>query len=538
MLINGVLTVLFASSCQKSNEITTTTRASSEIVFFANEKSPFLAGVTKATAVTTLSSFYTSAVTGTSGAETAVWTNTVFQGNNTVGYKYTSGGKWWPIEDAGYRFYASNAELAYSAGGATVAATNTKDVVCAYASSPTQQGDNTLEFEHIFARLRNVTVTAASGYTIGTVSIKITPKTGGTYNLRTGAGKTDGTGWSNLTAGSATVISNTTGTRVNDIYLVPGTYTLTASWTIQNDFFYESITDMTVDVDLVAGKTNNISTVLSANIGQVEVSLSPFETEGRALECRIPPPTFAGLQIAPSPLHWNGTTFEIPDDDWNHDSYGAGYGTGENDNDDSYYFTYKELGKFFDSRGENFGETGYPIRTFDNNNQKISYHGYNDWRVPTVDEWANIFGYNPWTKRQGSTVNGSSNGRFKLIQLTGVSHAGTTTPNGVLLFPDGQTITGVDLGTLNVYSSSVSGITAAQLQNYLDQGCAFLPASGAFTEFEIFQYGGVNGYYWSGSVESTYMRYVYFSSSGLNYNTSLSQYSIEYYPARLVRTAE
>lgn len=536
MLINGVLTVLFASSCQKSNEITTTTRASSEIVFFANEKSPFLAGVTKATAVTTLSSFYTSAVTGTPGAETAVWTNIVFQGNNTTGYKYTSGGKWWPIEDAGYRFYASNAALTYSTSGATVAATNTKDVVCAYASSPTQQGDNTLSFEHIFARLGNVTVTAASGYTLGTVSINITPKTGGTYNLRTGAGKTDGTGWSNLTAGSATVISNTTGTRVNDIYLVPGTYTLTASWTIQNDFFYESITDMTIDVDLVAGKTNNISTVLSANIGQIEVSLSPFETEDRALECRIPPPTFAGLQIAPSPLHWNGTTFEIPDDDWNHDSYGAGYGTGENDNDDSYYFTYQELGKFFDSKGDSFPSS---VRTFDNNNQKISYHGYDDWRVPTSGEWANIFNLNG-TYRQGSTVNGTNAGMFKKIQLVGVSHAGTTTPNGVLLFPDGQTITvaGVDLGTLNSTSSTVSGITAAQLQSFLDQGCAFLPASGAFTAFEIFENGGINGEYWSGSVAKSYMRFCHFYSSSIDTDMSADSYSPEYRSVRLVRTAE
>ena len=326
------------------------------------------------------------------------------------------------------------------------------------------------------------------------------------------------------------------------VYLVPGTYTLTASWSVQNDFFYESISNMTVDVELVAGKTNNISTVLSANIGQIEVSLSPFETEGRALECRFLPPTFAGLQIAPSPLHWTGTTFEILDDDWNHDSYGAGYGTGENDNDDSYYFTYNELGKFFDSRGENFGETGYPVRPFDNNNNKVSYHGYDDWRAPTVDEWRVIFGgdYKGSLPRPGSTVNGTTSCLWAVIQLEGVLHAGTTTPLGILLFPDNADISGVPLSGFNnktTYSVN-SGITNTQLQNYLDQGCAFLPASGWRDNYTDFSNGGEDGYYWSGTASAGPCYYLLFLSSGINPDATRQYYAGQMNPVRLVRTAE
>lgn len=152
---------------------------------------------TKATEVTgsTLNSggFNVSATTGSAGSESSAWNNVAFSkvGDYFVG---TGSGKWWPTSDPGYHFYASNTDLTFAAGGTTVAAINEADVVCAYLASPTYNSTNTLTFEHIFARITDVTLTAVEGYTITGVSVYVTPKTGGTYNLRTGAGRSDGTG--------------------------------------------------------------------------------------------------------------------------------------------------------------------------------------------------------------------------------------------------------------------------------------------------------------------------------------------------------
>ena len=234
---------------------------------------------TKATAVTSLSSFYASATTGTAGSEATVWNSITFtKDGETTDYK---GDKWWPNSNPSYHFYASNSAITFAAAGSTVAATNTTDVICAYEASPTYKSKNTLTFEHIFARIGDVEVSAASGYTISGVSISITPKTGGTFNMRTGAGKTDGTGWSGLATGSATGIANTTpGTKSNDLYLVPGTYTLTATWTATRGLYTETIENKTVDVALTGGKVNKITTTLGGNANEIVlgVTIQPWGT--------------------------------------------------------------------------------------------------------------------------------------------------------------------------------------------------------------------------------------------------------------------
>ena len=232
---------------------------------------------TKASAVTSLDSFFASATTGAAGSESAVWTSAAFTKDGaTTDYK---GDKWWPNSNPSYHFYASNAAITFAAGGSTVNATSATDVVCAYMASPTYKSKNTLTFEHVFARLGDVEVSAADGYTISGVNITVTPKTGGTFNMRTGAGKTDGTGWSSLTTGTATAIANATpGTKSNDIYLVPGTYTLTASWTATRGGYTENIAGMTADVVLTGGKVNKITTTLGGNAEEVVfgVSINPW----------------------------------------------------------------------------------------------------------------------------------------------------------------------------------------------------------------------------------------------------------------------
>ena len=260
--------VLVLAGCFKFEEpVLIENLSGDEIVFGADAQ---IEAQTKAssgtTETTSLTSFYVSAVTGSAGSESSAWTSTQFSqvaGSSPATYK---GSKMWPASNPSYKFYVSNRPLTFAAAGTTVSATNTTDVVCAYLTNGTYKTKNTLTFEHIFARFGRVDVVAESGYTISNISIRITPKTGGTYNLRTGAGKTDGTGWSSVTTGSATVVANATGANANDIYLVPGTYEVKATWTATQGGTSITYTDKVVNVPIVGGKTNVVSIVLGGEI--------------------------------------------------------------------------------------------------------------------------------------------------------------------------------------------------------------------------------------------------------------------------------
>lgn len=224
---------------------------------------------TKAAEVTSLNEFHVGCVTGTLGvSEEEIW-NTTFTSGGGGTPIYVSD-KYWPISDPGYKFFASNVPLSPSATGYTVWATTATDVVCAVLANPAYGTTNILSFEHVFSRLGNVTVEAFPGYTITGVSITLTPKTGGTYHLHTKA-------WSGITTGSATGIANSTpGTKANDLYTVPGIYTLTASWTAtdsgSNTVTY---TNRTVEVELEKGVVNNATITLGGNI-TVGVTLEEY----------------------------------------------------------------------------------------------------------------------------------------------------------------------------------------------------------------------------------------------------------------------
>ena len=461
-------------------------------------------------------------MTGAAGSETAVWTNVAFSGNNTDGYKAAAPGKWWPSTDASYRFYAANSALTFAASGATVAATNATDVICAYAAAPSYKAKNTLSFEHIFARLGAVTVSAATGYTISNVSIKITPKTGGTYNLLTGAGHTDGAGWSGLATGSETVIGNTVGNTANDLYLVPGTYTLTASWTATKGDYTENIENMTCDVSLVAGKINKISTTLSGNAKEIvfNVSIAPWTDNNQVVEFPTKVPSFGGLQIASGPLMYDGGKYVIKDN-WNYSSYNSAYGKTEG----STYFNFIEMGQLFEKPG---------FTTSDGDIENL-LDPLDGWRMPTQAEWSTLTtGASPGTTRTGSKVNGNDGSKYALIKLSGATHATASDPNGLLLFPDGKTITGKTLSGIN-NTTQTTGVTLAELQGYLDQGCAFLPASGYYSDGVSWYYAGSFGRCWSATEnDASSGYYLYFHSSNVNPSINNSKSSL-YFPVRLVK---
>ncbi len=237
--------------------------------------------------------------------------------------------------------------------------------------------------------------------------------------------------------------------------------------------------------------------------------------------------SFGGLMIAPSPLYYNGTTFKITDNNWNHDSYNSIYGK----NSGSYYFSYINVGQYFDSRGSSFSTSSGNI---DNNGSKVAYDGYDDWRMPTKADFEKLITTDS-SVRPGSTVNETANIHYALIQLTGVSHAGTTTPNGLLLFPDGLTITGKALSGMD-NTTQTTGVTAAQLQKYLDQGCVFIPASGMYGGSYV--NGGTYGFYLNTTqYNASYRYYLIFGAAWIDLSNDGNK-TTEYAPVRLVRDAD
>ncbi len=232
---------------------------------------------TKASVVndSNLTSIYVAATTGSAGSESSAWSSYQFNRDGEGVFSGVGDGKMWPSSNPGYHFYASNVALSFAAGGMTVSAATSTDVVCAYLPDPVYKAANTLTFEHIFARIGSVTVSAESGYAVSGVSIRIVPKTAGTYNLRTGE-------WTGLTAGSSTEIANATpGTKSNDLYLVPGAYEVLATWTAAKGDYSQTFTDMPVDVFLEAGKVSALSIELGGLATEIKFRtvVLPWDTE-------------------------------------------------------------------------------------------------------------------------------------------------------------------------------------------------------------------------------------------------------------------
>ena len=478
------------------------------------------AAKTRATAVTAATldetGFYVSATRGSAGSETSAWSNVAFVRSSPQGpFTAAGGGKWWPESNPGYHFYAANVPMTPGAGGATIAASAGTDIVCASLPSPSYRSLNTLPFEHIFARLGAFTVTAADpAYAVSDVSVTFTPYVSGTYDIRAGAGHSDRTGWSGLVAGASTSVAPASpGTRENDCWLVPGAYVFAMQWTVTQGS--TSVTyDASFSVSLQAGKTHTLSVAFTGLEGDFTPDLG----------------TFGGLNIAPAPLYYNGTTFVVKDEDWNHDSYGTARGKTAG----SYFFSFSELGTFFDSRGASFTASSGSI---DNAGGRISCGDYADWRLPTIDEWRTIVTTSA-DVRPGSTVNGIESIHYIVLQLSGVSHAGTTYPIGILLFPDGQVLTGKALSVRpdgKYDAGTLYGVTQAELDNYLEQGCVFLPGSG----YNGNSYGGEEGNYASATQRdgSYALVFQFYADGGAIISFSSYSFKSTYTSVRLVRDA-
>lgn len=225
------------------------------------------------TTISTLESggFKVTATKGTSGDETAVWNNASFTKSGSV----FSGDKWWPISNPNYHFYASNMDLTFHASGTTISPSTNTDAVCAYIGTPNYGNPNTLNFQHVFARIGNVTIQAPNYYSVTVSSVTITPYTSGTYNLRTQewSGKQPGSAV-NLNIGSA-----------NDLWCIPGSYTLTVEYTLTRGEYIKTFTKSGT-VTLTAGKTNNLTGTLPNGdaVGiEFSISVAGWDSQSQAI---------------------------------------------------------------------------------------------------------------------------------------------------------------------------------------------------------------------------------------------------------------
>ena len=274
--------------CAKDNLETTFQQR--EKISFRVSVADFSLQPTKATAVTAApSSIKVSAVNGSAGADAEIWSNVLF--TKETGVDVWQSSMLWPESDQHYRFYAvypTSYAMTFAAGGPTITATNANDIIAAYAGSPTYNSasGNAMVFNHIFSRLTALTV--VSEYDLSDVSIKLTPRTGGTYNLYAGNGKTDGTGWSSVTQGAQMVVANAAGLNEMDLYLVPGEYELTATWTATIGNYEQTFTNKTAVVNLVAGKTNKVTATLNASAVPIMLSVSLTPWSDRSVDVEFP----------------------------------------------------------------------------------------------------------------------------------------------------------------------------------------------------------------------------------------------------------
>ena len=248
----------FAASCAKSVE--PENQNPKEIVLCVGGDTIDMQVQTKTTAITTVpSSLYYSMTTGTIGSETSK----IESASGNVGSGKIATGVYQSLTPTSYNYYVSNAAITFAASGSTISAVNTTDVIAGKVTS--KETNPSVKLDHIFARTGTLTLNSQSGYTLSDVSWSIVSKTGGTggtYNIAKNT-------WTSVTA-----LSSTSLTGSSDLYLVPGDYTLSVTYTLTMGDWKQTFTKKAT-VTLVAGKVNNISgTASGGNASEISITVT------------------------------------------------------------------------------------------------------------------------------------------------------------------------------------------------------------------------------------------------------------------------
>ena len=252
----------FAASCAKSVEPENQTPK--EIVLCVGGDTIDMQVQTKTTAITTVpSSLYYSMTTGTLGSEE---TSKKGSTSGNVGSGKIATGVYQTLTSTFYNYYVSNAAITFAASGSTISAVNTTDVIAGKVTS--KETNPSVKLDHVFARTGTLTLNTQSGYTLSNVSWKIessTAGTGGIYNIANGR-------WSSVTKLSSTAI-----TKDSDMYLVPGDYTLSVTYTLSKGDWNQTF-NKKATVTLVAGKVNNITgTASGGNASEISITVTLTE---------------------------------------------------------------------------------------------------------------------------------------------------------------------------------------------------------------------------------------------------------------------
>ena len=251
ILSSILLTSLILSACQKKEA---TVFQDHRIRFTVEEASPYVSSsiATKATEVKALDEVYVTATRGEAGSETVYFSNKVF----------TKEGRWyvsdetWPMLDPNLHFYASNIPMTFDAAGTYITTSTDNDAVVGYIPSPNIERPNGLLLTHVFSRVKTVTCTNKDGFDISDIEIRVTPKVSGTYNLRTGL-------WSDTATGApVTVSSSSLGPKEQDLWLIPGTYWISCTWTASKTGCTPVTTNAETRMTFEAGKISDFIIVL------------------------------------------------------------------------------------------------------------------------------------------------------------------------------------------------------------------------------------------------------------------------------------
>lgn len=197
----------------------------------------------KASPVAGLDCFFLSVTKGTN--HSVVKENSPFEYSiRKDGYVSSDTPLYWPPSDENYHFYASNSEIGPDGD---VSCHGDSDIVYATLENPIYRSDNSLYFNHIYARIGTVSVSAPAEFDIKFVSATISCPTGGTFNLRSGK-------WESLDSPSALNLSSS-----NDKWVVSGSYVIDIVYDITlQDTEYPN-QNISGKINLEAGCLNNIS---------------------------------------------------------------------------------------------------------------------------------------------------------------------------------------------------------------------------------------------------------------------------------------
>ena len=230
-------------------------------------------------AVTTVTNLYVAAKATTGNG----FASTLFTKGADTKY-HANPAIYWPSTDPGYTFYAANAEVALSSGKYTISASTISDLVYCVAAG-VYKGSTSLQMKHIYARLGKVTLNSQEGYELSGVTLTLkSVHQKGTFTLP--AGTTGNGTWTASDAAADLAVSNGD----NDLYVVPGIYDMTVSYTLKKGTTYsESFTKTAKDLDISQG---NITTVTMTAVGGAAAEIT-FDVTVTAWENNALTPTLS-----------------------------------------------------------------------------------------------------------------------------------------------------------------------------------------------------------------------------------------------------